>query len=526
MPSVRHYLDLGHLRRLDEYKYSAIDKSFLSRFVLRHWWNWAATLMPPWLAPNAVTLIGFAAVLVNFVCVALACPTLEGSESAWLWASCAAGLFFYQTMDVIDGKQARATGTSSPMGELFDHGCDALNTPLSALIQVSALGLGRSPLSLLCIVIACLSFFASTWEEYHTGTLYLGYVNGPVEGILIAVGILSWTAVKGSSWWSLPVEEALGSVFFLPSSWRMNRIVVIFLSFAFLALHLPPCLYNVYVLLSPPSRRALTTRPSQSSSGRLNATPPLEAFGQLLPIASFCTLCGLWVLSPGSAIRSAGRTAEFVVVIALLYGQMTSKVILAQLTKGLFPHSWTLVLPLALPAVLVNLPLLRLPTLLPASLEAWYLHALLLLSLAAYAVSAHAILGAFCGYLGIRALHIPYPNAACAGYAALAGGQAAGRAHQSPAIGAPSADDEPDDEQRASRRGEAEAYPPQPIPPSPLRPGASGGRAWLDPAHALRVLREGSHGGEAGEGGRKRSNTSERERGVGMSEGRRVARVE
>lgn len=30
-------------------------------------------------------------------------------------------------MDSIDGKQARRTGTSSPLGELFDHGCDAIN---------------------------------------------------------------------------------------------------------------------------------------------------------------------------------------------------------------------------------------------------------------------------------------------------------------------------------------------------------------------------------------------------------------
>ena len=37
-----------------------------------------------------------------------------------------------QTMDVIDGKQARATGTSSPMGELFDHGCDALNSAFTS----------------------------------------------------------------------------------------------------------------------------------------------------------------------------------------------------------------------------------------------------------------------------------------------------------------------------------------------------------------------------------------------------------
>lgn len=30
-------------------------------------------------------------------------------------------------MDAIDGKQARRTGTSSPLGEFFDHGCDAIN---------------------------------------------------------------------------------------------------------------------------------------------------------------------------------------------------------------------------------------------------------------------------------------------------------------------------------------------------------------------------------------------------------------
>jgi phosphatidylglycerophosphate synthase len=28
----------------------------------------------------------------------------------------------YQTLDAVDGKQARRTGTSSPLGQLFDHG--------------------------------------------------------------------------------------------------------------------------------------------------------------------------------------------------------------------------------------------------------------------------------------------------------------------------------------------------------------------------------------------------------------------
>lgn len=46
------------------------------------------------------------------------------------WASflCGFGLFVYQSLDAIDGKQARRTGSSSPLGELFDHGCDAIST--------------------------------------------------------------------------------------------------------------------------------------------------------------------------------------------------------------------------------------------------------------------------------------------------------------------------------------------------------------------------------------------------------------
>lgn len=37
-------------------------------------------------------------------------------------------MFIYQSLDAIDGKQARRTGTSTPLGELFDHGCDSIST--------------------------------------------------------------------------------------------------------------------------------------------------------------------------------------------------------------------------------------------------------------------------------------------------------------------------------------------------------------------------------------------------------------
>ena len=50
----------------------------------------------------------------------------------------------YQTMDNVDGKQARRTGTSSGLGELFDHGIDSLNCTLGSLLECAAMGLGTS----------------------------------------------------------------------------------------------------------------------------------------------------------------------------------------------------------------------------------------------------------------------------------------------------------------------------------------------------------------------------------------------
>ena len=52
---------------------------------------------------------------------------------AWAFIMSALGLFIYQSLDAIDGKQARRTNTSSALGELFDHGCDAVSTGTALL---------------------------------------------------------------------------------------------------------------------------------------------------------------------------------------------------------------------------------------------------------------------------------------------------------------------------------------------------------------------------------------------------------
>jgi hypothetical protein len=77
--------------------------------------------------PNTITLLGLMCQVVTLGVLVQYCPTLTEPAPAWTAALAGAALFTYSTLDNMDGKQARRTGSSSPLGLLFDHGCDGLN---------------------------------------------------------------------------------------------------------------------------------------------------------------------------------------------------------------------------------------------------------------------------------------------------------------------------------------------------------------------------------------------------------------
>ena len=49
-------------------------------------------------------------------------PSFKEPAPEWLYLMSGFAVFFYLHMDALDGKQARNTKTSSPLGQLFDHG--------------------------------------------------------------------------------------------------------------------------------------------------------------------------------------------------------------------------------------------------------------------------------------------------------------------------------------------------------------------------------------------------------------------
>ncbi|XP_044535084.1 cholinephosphotransferase 1 [Gracilinanus agilis] len=68
-------LSLVQLRRLEEHRYSA-EGSSLFEPVLQPFWSWLVELVPLWMAPNAITLLGLLLNLLSSLLLVFYCPTV------------------------------------------------------------------------------------------------------------------------------------------------------------------------------------------------------------------------------------------------------------------------------------------------------------------------------------------------------------------------------------------------------------------------------------------------------------------
>merc|ERR1712233_159046 len=96
---------------------------------------------------NLITIVGLVINIATSAVLVWYCPNASERPPWPATLAAAIGLFIYQTLDAIDGKQARRTGTSSPLGELFDHGMDSISMFLVMNAQLCALKAGNEPLA-------------------------------------------------------------------------------------------------------------------------------------------------------------------------------------------------------------------------------------------------------------------------------------------------------------------------------------------------------------------------------------------
>ncbi|XP_037037898.1 choline/ethanolaminephosphotransferase 1 isoform X5 [Bradysia coprophila] len=188
------------LKRLSEHKYACTNISILDP-ILQPWWCFLVSKMPLWLAPNLLTILGlFVNVLTTLILVFYS-PNAREEPPRWASALCALGLFIYQSLDAIDGKQARRTNSSSPLGELFDHGCDSISTVFVALSACISVRLGFYPkwMFFQCFCAMTL-FYCAHWQTYVSGTLRFGKVDvTEAQCTIMAIHMIS--AIFGPNIW-------------------------------------------------------------------------------------------------------------------------------------------------------------------------------------------------------------------------------------------------------------------------------------------------------------------------------------
>lgn len=218
-----YIVDSKSRHALKTFQYKGEDRSLLYRFILSPLASFVVNhLTPSTLAPNTITFVGLILMLASYCFAWYYVPTLQeqqwvgGNDNEdvfveivprWIFLYSCVAILMYQTLDNMDGKQARKTRSSSPLGLLFDHGCDAVNSLFGSVNWMIAMGLNpfcNSYDLLMCGVTLFgpyALFYVGTWEEYYTGALILPFCNGPNEGLLGAALMNVASYMYGPAYW-------------------------------------------------------------------------------------------------------------------------------------------------------------------------------------------------------------------------------------------------------------------------------------------------------------------------------------
>ncbi|KAK2994339.1 hypothetical protein RJ640_017851 [Escallonia rubra] len=246
-------------------------------------------------------------------------PHLDSPPPRWVNFAHGLLLFLYQTFDAVDGKQARRTDSTSPLGELFDHGCDALGCALEALAFGSTAVCGRS--TFWFWVISAIPFYGATWEHYFTNILILPAINGPTEGLMLIYVVHFITALIGAECWVRQFGKSLPFLSWVPYISEIPTYgAVLFLMTVFAVIPTVSCnVYNVYKVV-------------QARKGSM-----LSALAMLYPFAVL--LIGVVVWDYLSPYDLRGNYPHLIVVgTGLAFGFLVGRMILARLCdepKGL-----------------------------------------------------------------------------------------------------------------------------------------------------------------------------------------------
>ncbi|CAH1268118.1 CEPT1 [Branchiostoma lanceolatum] len=216
---MKPMLSEAQLKRLKEYKFKAEGASILDN-VLKDFWGYLVEQIPMWVAPNVISFLGLAALVITTFPLFLYCPTATEEVPWWFYINCVTGAFTIQTLDGLDGIHARRTGSGSPVGAIVDSACDITTVGIGATSMSVAMQLGTSP----------------EWMFYfHLTSFVLNFVYYWKCGFL---DVLQYELFESNEYLAIMMTTHAVSAIFGPAAWSTQvfhtgleaRVIIVALS--------------------------------------------------------------------------------------------------------------------------------------------------------------------------------------------------------------------------------------------------------------------------------------------------------
>jgi phosphatidylglycerophosphate synthase len=135
----------------------------------------------------------------------------------WVFLLSSFSLFWYQTIDAVDGKQARRTDNCSALGQLLDHNLDQISYTIFFLANCQTLMIGGDLRALLLLLPATFTPHYSIEFRKHFTAFHVTEVGGlgATESLLImeAFHLTSFFAPSANKLHSEPCKnESMTSI--------------------------------------------------------------------------------------------------------------------------------------------------------------------------------------------------------------------------------------------------------------------------------------------------------------------------
>ena len=197
---TKPYIPKERFSSIRSYKYKSSDSSISYKYFMSPLCDYLVNFFPTWLAPNVITISGFFLNLLYFLITGYYTKFKGGFIPPWACFFSAFCYLLYMILDNIDGKQARRTKSSSPLGLLFDHGTDACTTFFITCGLGAILALETIYQYILLWIMIIVPFYLNNWEEYITGVMSLPIINGINEGTFVIVFLECLTGCIGQDY--------------------------------------------------------------------------------------------------------------------------------------------------------------------------------------------------------------------------------------------------------------------------------------------------------------------------------------